>query len=228
MINRLSLSLPPQEVAAHYSVDRIVTGYEADASYRPTEPIPVLYMKGAEQKETCLDLHTWGIFPHWAKDSVNAESESIPEKPAYRRLMAKFRCLIPCDGFYTWRMEGKTRIPVKFTLPGRQVFGLAGIYDVWKQPSGAEYRTCTILTTRANRVIFPYHDRMPVILQEQDTAPWLDPAYRRSDEFLSLLLPYEAEAMMAEERPGDEAPGRPAKGRETSKRSRWGWAPIKE
>ncbi len=97
---------------------------------------------------------------------INARAETLAEKPAYRPLLAKGRCLILADGFYEWRLDpdGKKR-PVRYTLDDGAPFGFAGLWTSWRDPeSGESLRSCTIITTTANELVAPVHDRMPVIL----------------------------------------------------------------
>jgi putative SOS response-associated peptidase YedK len=193
MFTRFSLSAHVNEVVKQFRIDKILLGYQK-GELLPTQPIPVMIY---EKEEKCLDLYTWGMFPCWAKDSINAPSETVHEKPAYRRNFTKNRCVIPCDGFYGETTEGKTVKSVKFSLPDRKVFGLAGMYDVWKFPDGTEYRTCTLLTTSSNRVISEYFDRMPVILDEDSMERWLNPRITDKDDLLTLMRAYETEPMTA-------------------------------
>ena len=124
----------------------------------------------------------WGLVPHWAKDPkagarmINARAETLAEKSAYRPLLAKGRCLILADGFYEWRLDpdGKKR-PVRYTLDGGEPFGFAGLWTGWRDPESGEWlRTCTIITTTANELVAPVHDRMPVILPRGVEDAWLD------------------------------------------------------
>src|SRR4029077_6604894 len=95
-------------------------------------------------------------------------------KPSFRTAMKNRRCLIPADGFYKWRKDGKKKLPIYFRRQDDQPFAFAGLWERW--PKGAEpVESCTILTTSANALVQPYHDRMPVILSSNDYNAWLDP-----------------------------------------------------
>jgi putative SOS response-associated peptidase YedK len=145
----------------------------------------------------------WGLLPHWAKDEriayklINARAETLAEKPAYRSLLGKHRCLIVADGFYEWAVgpDGK-KLPIHFRLVDGQPFAFAGLWTCRKDDVGELAESCTIITTRPNELVAPVHDRMPVILPCNLEAEWLEPEL--SKEHVSLLLePYPASAMLS-------------------------------
>ena len=122
------------------------------------------------EETTTLAAMRWGLVPSWAKEPaignrmINARAETITEKPSFKRLIERRRCLVPADGFYEWRREAKGKVPMRFILKSREPFAFAGLWDRWRNPEGAELRTFTIITTAANELMRPVHDRMPVIL----------------------------------------------------------------
>ena len=139
-----------------------------------------------------LAMLRWGLIPAWAKDPaighrlINARSETAAEKPSFRAAYRHRRCLIPADGFYEWRREGKTRQPWLFGLRGGAPFVFAGLWERWTVPAGAALtgslaerspgdtvETCTILTIAANETVAPVHGRMPVILPPDAYGSWL-------------------------------------------------------
>ncbi|BAZ13006.1 hypothetical protein NIES4071_48400 [Calothrix sp. NIES-4071] len=145
----------------------------------------------------------WGLIPSWSKDPsiasklINARSETVAEKPSFRSAFKKRRCLIVADGFYEWqRTEGKKQ-PFRFQLQEKQPFGFAGLWEQWQSPDGEEIDTCTILTTAANDLMAPIHDRMPVILKPEDYDLWLDPQMQDPKMLQPLLQPFSTEAMTA-------------------------------
>jgi len=146
----------------------------------------------------------WGLLPHWAKDSriafkmINARAETLTEKPAYRSLISRHRCLIPADGFYEWSVgsDGK-KYPSHFHLPGHELFAFAGLWTSRRdEETGEVQESCTIVTTTPNELVAPVHDRMPVILPPGAEAVWLDPRVRK-EHALSLLEAYPAHLMAA-------------------------------
>jgi len=148
----------------------------------------------------------WGLVPPWAKDPsigsrmINARSETVAEKPSFRRAFDRQRCIIPADGFYEWRKDGKVKIPMLFRLREGRPFAFAGLWEAWRPPSGEGETlfTCTILTTVANELVQPVHDRMPVILPKEAIDLWLDRDVP-GEGVRGLLVPYPAEEMEAYE-----------------------------
>ena len=153
--------------------------------------------------ENHIEPLRWGLIPFWAKDPaignrlINARAETVAEKPSFRSAFAKRRCLVAADGFYEWRPEGKRKVPVYIFLKSKKPFGFAGLYESWKDPGGREIRTCTIITTEANDLVRPFHDRMPVILPEGFEDRWLDPGEGSRERLQALLTPYSAGDMAA-------------------------------
>jgi putative SOS response-associated peptidase YedK len=148
-------------------------------------------------------LLRWGLVPAWAKDAkigystINARSEEVASKPAFREAFKKRHCLIPADNFYEWmRLDAKAKRPFAIALMSGEPFALAGLWESWRPKDGAPLETFTILTTSENELMQPIHDRMPVILDPKDYARWLDtgdPARPAVD----LLRSYPADKMLA-------------------------------
>ena len=135
---------------------------------------------------------------------INARSESVPEKPAFRAAFKRRRCLVPASGFYEWKQVTKGKEPYYFSpaysLPGgADVFGFAGLWETWTGPDGGELQSCTIITTDANDVMSTIHNRMPVILDEADWSEWLGTGSEDTPAYLSklphLLRPYDGKKM---------------------------------
>ncbi len=147
----------------------------------------------------------WGLIPSWAKDPsigrkmFNARAETVAEKPSFRSAFRDRRCLVIAEGFYEWQKLGKAKKPMLIRLKSGRPFGFAGLYETWVSPDGETVRSCTIITTEANELIRPIHDRMPVILPVKNEAAWLAPENRDSRALLSMLKPYPAEEMEMEE-----------------------------
>jgi putative SOS response-associated peptidase YedK len=143
----------------------------------------------------------WGLVPSWAKDleveykMINARAETVAEKPSFRQAFKKRRCLIVADGFYEWKTEGRKKTPLRFGLKSGEPFGFAGLYEIWHAQDKTPLQTCTIITTDANSLIAPIHDRMPVIVPKTDEAAWTDPDNQDQARLLSILKPYPADLM---------------------------------
>ena len=135
----------------------------------------------------------WGLIPSWAKDPkiawqcVNARSETVASKPAFRSAFRKRRCLVPADGFYEWQLVGAAKQPWRFARPSGGLLGFAGLWESWIDARDqTSVETFTLCTTTPNAVTSPIHDRMPVILSPEAAMAWLDPS--KSPESLSALL----------------------------------------
>jgi putative SOS response-associated peptidase YedK len=164
----------------------------------PSQLVPVVTNDGGG-----LQMFRWGLVPSWAKDEkigysmINARSETLAERPAFRNAFTHRRCLIPADGFYEWRKEadGKTKTPMYSTVDGGEVFAFAGLWEVWKNPVGEWVPSCTIITTTPNALMAPIHDRMPVILPAEAYAAWLTPGETSAAALMPLLKQFPVERM---------------------------------
>ena len=170
----------------------------------PTQPVSVLRVSQAGSGRELAWLH-WGFVPSWAKDAsigarmINARSETVASKPAFRHALRHTRCLIPADGFYEWRRETEKgpKQPYYIHMEDDRPFAFAGLWTAWEGPDNSYLESCTILTTTPNETVHPLHDRMPVILPETAYADWLDPTRTDADSLTKLLTPYTASAMEA-------------------------------
>ncbi|MEW6210729.1 MAG: SOS response-associated peptidase [Acidobacteriota bacterium] len=183
-------------IADQFGVDEISTDLEPSYNIAPTQKVAVIVSDGRKQ----LVSVQWGLIPSWSKDPaignklINARSETITEKASFRNAFKKRRCLIVADGFYEWQRMGQEKRPVYIRLKSGRPFGFAGLYETWKSPEGEDVTTCAIITTQANDIMKPIHDRMPVILPRSSEDMWLD-AKTGSDVALELLKPYPSEEM---------------------------------
>ncbi len=166
----------------------------------PSQAMPVV-VRG---ERTEMALMQWGLVPRWAgnpataRRPINARAETLAERPIFRGLLARNRCLVPASGFYEWnRDDGGRRTPFYFRLRDADLFAFAGLYDVWHDVDGAALATYTLITTAANEVVAPLHDRMPAILRREDEERWLADEPPAPEELAALLGPYPAEAMEA-------------------------------
>jgi len=177
------------------------TRYAPEPRYNiaPGQTMPVLI--GRDGRE--LALMKWGLVPSWAKEEsigykmINARSESISEKPSFRKPLQSQRCLVPADAYYEWMKTPGSRHkrPFRFSLKNDEPFGFAGLWDIWKKPDREELFSYTIITTSANDLAKPIHYRMPVVLQPRDEEMWLDCGFRDTDRLVSLLQPYPSSEM---------------------------------
>ncbi len=178
--------------------------FEKRFNIAPTQTVPVILL---ENDNRVIKLMRWGLVPFWAKDPtignrlINARAETITEKASFKTPLKKNRCLVPASGFYEWKKDEriKTKIPIYFRLKNEEPFAFAGIWDDWKKPEGDKLITFTIITTMANELMKPMHDRMPVILHRTDESKWLDPELIDLDSLVTLLIPYPSDLMKAYE-----------------------------
>ena len=164
----------------------------------PTQDAPVIRERREPKGERTLQMLRWGLIPSWAEDMkggarlINARAESVAEKPSFREAFRKRRCLVPADGFYEWRAEGKLKQPYLIARRDREPFAFAGLWERWvpktEPPEPAYIDSFTIVTTDANALLKPLHDRMPVILAPQDYPRWLDRGSSEA-ELKALLKP---------------------------------------
>jgi len=173
-------------------LDQLGLGFSAPLP--PNYPVAptqhVAAVRSINDRRELVELR-WGLVPSWAKDlaigsrMINARADTVAEKPAYRTALKKRRCLIVADGFFEWQKNGKAKQPYLIRLPGGEPFCFAGLWERWQT-----VETCTIITTDANGLMAPIHDRMPVILSPADYGLWLDEAAQEPERLTRLLRPY--------------------------------------
>ena len=139
----------------------------------PTADVPVVRQNDGVRQ---LKLMRWGLLPSWTKDPMampplfNARADTVATKPSFRSAYKKRRCIVPASGFYEWRKEGKERWPLYFQRTDERPLAFVGLWEAW-----GDVESCTIITTEANELMAPIHNRMPVILARNDYDVWLDP-----------------------------------------------------
>lgn len=145
----------------------------------------------------------WGLIPSWANDVkignrlINARAETLSEKPSFRSAFKHRRCLIVADGFYEWKKQGTTKQPYYIQIKDSQPFAFAGLWETWKSKEEELIVSCTIITTIANNLVHPIHERMPVILSNNIYDQWLEPTFTDSVSLQSLLKPFSSQEMKA-------------------------------
>lgn len=145
----------------------------------------------------------WGLIPSWAKDAsianklINARGETVAEKPSFRSAFKSHRCIIPASGFYEWKTEAGNKNPWYISLKSGEPMAFAGLWETWHPKEGEAIESCCIITTGANELMQPIHDRMPVILDADQWVAWLSPNERQADHLLQLIHPHEAGSMQA-------------------------------
>jgi len=169
----------------------------------PGQDAPVV----VREEKNEIRLMRWGLVPAWAKEEsigyrmINARSETVVDKPSFRRAFKKRRCLVLADGFYEWKKEADQRkkTPMRIVRKDHEPFAFAGLWEQWQKPNGEALSSFTIVTTKANELLQTIHERMPVILQEKNEDLWLDPNEKDPERLFPLLSSFPSENMEAYE-----------------------------
>ncbi|MGF1570175.1 MAG: SOS response-associated peptidase [Nodosilinea sp.] len=187
-----NLADPPQ-VAPRYNI-------------APTQPIAVIRAPAQDPEQLSrreFTYLTWGLVPSWAKDPkigarlINARAETVAEKPSFRAAFKRRRGLIVADGFYEWQRTPEGKQPYYFQLENHRPFAFAGLWERWENGNGDVIESAVIITTVANEVLNPIHERMPVILEPEDYDDWLDSTVEKGQHLQALLRPYQAKIMVS-------------------------------
>jgi len=198
MCGRYTQAAAPENLVFRFGLEDRGIKLKPRYNIAPGQQSPVVIEKASIK---ALTLMYWGLVPSWAKDPtignrmINARAETLTEKRSFKRLLPRKRCLVLADGFYEWRKARHGKIPMRYVLKDRELFSFAGLWDIWKQPYGEELRSFTIITTDANDLLKPVHDRMPVILLKEDEDKWLDPSLKDPAKLTSLLKSYPSDRM---------------------------------
>jgi putative SOS response-associated peptidase YedK len=200
MCGRFTLVTDPEKLMQRFMLDEITLDLQPRYNIAPGQPVPAIIADGGKRR---IGQLRWGLVPSWAQDEkigsrmINARAETLTEKPAFRRLFERKRCLIPADGFYEWKQTDKGKQPMRITMKNGEPFAFAGLFDTWTRSDGQKISTCTIITTAPNEVVADIHNRMPVILRSEDESLWLDREKYDAELLQSLLVPYDADQMRA-------------------------------
>lgn len=198
MCGRYTLTVDPADLMERFDLSSADFVSTPRFNIAPTQTVAVVL----NESPRTLTGARWGLVPSWAKDisigykMINARAETLDEKPSYRTLLKKRRCLILADSFYEWKKEaGGGKTPTRLMLANGAPFAMAGLWDAWKTPDGERIKSCTIITTSPNALAAQVHDRMPAILPREAEAEWLNIANDDPGYLKSLLGAYPAELM---------------------------------
>jgi putative SOS response-associated peptidase YedK len=205
MCGRYALYGPASRIREQFDLDG---GFDFGPRYNIAPTMKVLVVHPGQHGERLASTYRWGLIPSWAKDVtigaklINARGETVAEKPAFRAAFRRWRCIVPASGFYEWKpvQEGSRTIKQPYFIRPQDdgdLFGFAGLTERWVSPEGEEVLTCCIITTDANELMMPIHDRMPVILAPNDYGAWLDPGNPDVDGLRASLGPAAADGMIA-------------------------------
>ncbi|HVO02624.1 MAG TPA: SOS response-associated peptidase [Candidatus Cybelea sp.] len=205
MCGRYSFTLPPDAIRELFEAGNL-PDFPSRYNIAPTDAVPVIRRSADGKREAAL--MRFGLVPYWAKpgpngkpqfdaSTINAKAETVAEKPAFRQPFAKRRCLVLADGFYEWqKLAGGAKQAWRFVPEGNTAFAFAGIWDSWRPPAGEPVLSFAIITTDANDVVRPIHDRMPVILAPDAFDTWLDPRVA-AEVAKAFLIPAPARSLRA-------------------------------
>ena len=196
MCGRYVVAYDPDTLISGFSVVR-VTPFPKRWNVAPMSMVPVVH--DTKEGERIAGLMRWGLLPHWAKDEKlaaklnNARLEGIADKPSFRQAIRRRRCLLPATGFYEWQATPSGKQPWYISpsnLDGSEpLFAFAGLFEAWRAPGAkadADWLlSCCIITTAANVLMAPIHDRMPVILPREHWDAWLS----RKQQDVTALAP---------------------------------------
>lgn len=169
--------------------------YQKNYNCAPTEELPVITNRNPEM----LSYYRWGLVPFWAKDirmgfkMINTRKETFLEKDSFRNILEKRRCLVIADGFYEWKKSPDRKEPYRFILKDGNPYAFAGL---WEYNKDLNVNSFSIITTTANELVAPIHDRMPAILPPETETRWLSKALDPV-EALDMLQPYPSHLMRA-------------------------------
>jgi putative SOS response-associated peptidase YedK len=199
MCGRFVTSIPADVLKAIFSLIE-VPRFEPRYNVSPTQLVAVVRSEGDHNR---LDLLKWGFVPSWSKDLsfgshlINARSETISEKQAFRHAIKYRRCIIPTSGYFEWEHAGARKQPYYIHMADQTPMCLAGIWEAWKAPDNSVIETFAILTTAANKMVATLHDRMPVVLHPDDFPLWLSRNMHDPEQLQQLYIPYQASEMIA-------------------------------
>ncbi len=203
MCGRYTLRTEPSQIAKLFDLDEDDEYPDLAPRYNiaPTQDVAAVRLNSEKDRRE-LVLLRWGLIPFWAKEAkignrmINARAETVAEKPSFRSAFAKRRCLVVADGFYEWQKTGGKKQPYFIHRQDDEPFAFAGLWESWKHGE-EEIQSCTIITTTANAVMEPLHDRMPVILAAEGFPVWLDPEFKDRESLKGLLRPCDPDLLEA-------------------------------
>ena len=197
MCGRFTLSAPPEVISMCFDIETDSFNYLPAFNIAPTQN--VLTVRNIDNT-THAQTMRWGLIPFWAKEAkignkmINARSETVIENKVFKTPFQKRRCLILADSFYEWVRVSKSKQPIRILLDSEKPFAFAGIWESWKDPNDPNadaVESCSIITTHANTLIQPIHDRMPVLLPRELESDWLDLDNTDTSFLREIMIPFD-------------------------------------
>lgn len=186
MCHQYSFSCDMPETISYFGIQEIAAPHKPLYNIVPTKSVPVVRM---EKGKRVLDSFRWGLMPFWVPDAINADLQSMQDNEGYYKIVERHRCIIPCNGFYYWRVEEKRKYPIRVVLRTNGMFGIAGLYEVWEDARKQRHHNCTMVMTSSNRLISEFNSRMPAILDADLMGEWLEPSLMEIAYLERMLKP---------------------------------------
>ena len=198
MCGRFSQTKSKHDIKKRFNVKKVPDTIVPLFNISPDGDVPVILNESPKD----VSLARWGLIPSWAKEEktqysmINARAETLLEKPSYKRLIQRKRCLIIADSFYEWKKINGKKAPYRIMLKNDELFAFAGLWDLWEK-DGKSITSCSIITTSPNKLCEKIHDRMPVILPRDKENEWLSEI--PVEKAIFILKPYDDKEMKAYE-----------------------------
>lgn len=193
MCGRYVLKASPAELQKVFHLEEVPEVLPPRFNIAPLQAAPVIL----DAAPKALTIARWGLLPHWAKDAkvasrmINARAETLATRGAFKELLPDHRCLVPCDGFYEWKREGRARQPHFIHAASGELLAMAGLWSRWRSPDGLDVVTFTVVTSASNPLVASIHDRMPVFLDEAGRKEWLSGTGTDLASLQRLLHPWD-------------------------------------
>ena len=195
MCGRKTLTKDVQSIIQEMGIEswRDSGSYQLSYNISPSQSSAVMIDDMGRQAK----MMKWGLIPNWATDAsigsklINARAETLLEKPSFKNLVSNQRCIVLSDGYFEWKRSNSKSIPYYIYHPNNKILPMAGLWDFWKNNSGENIFSYTIITTQANSDLKDIHHRMPVILDLKQIDPWLKVHNISLANTMSLLVPFQ-------------------------------------
>jgi putative SOS response-associated peptidase YedK len=196
MIERYSIHATAQQIATRFEIEE-PEAFKPRYNAAPSQLLPVI----THESPQGFSYFYWGAAPEWSKNKtiaeriVNTRGELISEKPVLKKNLKTHRCIIPADGFYSWKKVGKkTSVPWRFVLKTKEVFSFAGLWEEYDDHEGNSFHTFSIITAPSEKWISEITERVPVIFMREEEKRWLD-RNTNEDQLLNMVKSYPSESM---------------------------------
>ncbi len=199
MCGRYTLLADELKIKSRFQLEQVIDNYYPSYNIAPGQQVLAIIYDGEKRRAGYIK---WGLVPFWSKDAkignkmINARSETIHEKPSFKHLLLRKRCLIIADSFYEWQKTSDGKVPQRIQLADRELFAFAGLWDKWDKGNEPLF-TCTMLTKDANEFMSGIHHRMPIILPKSEESTWLEKDFDNRKDVHSYIQSLSAESMKA-------------------------------